>query len=126
MVLQDARSEYQILPSGKDVGTECGETDPQYLKELVPLKRSLISDYDRCLSDASAFKGRSFRVGWGPGWNLIHSGSLISSKKISDNDDDADTEAEQPPSILFRGMSSASTKKSKKLQSSRYILKLFY
>lgn len=29
--------------------------------------------------DAGLFAGRSFRVGWGPGWTLAHCGDRLSS-----------------------------------------------
>uniref|UniRef100_A0A8C6U9S7 Nuclear pore complex protein Nup98-Nup96 n=1 Tax=Neogobius melanostomus TaxID=47308 RepID=A0A8C6U9S7_9GOBI len=40
----------------------------------VPLKESVT--YNKCalLMDAGLFQGRSFRVGWGPAWTLVHSG----------------------------------------------------
>ena len=28
--------------------------------------------------DAALFTGRSFRVGWGPGWTLVHCGDGLS------------------------------------------------
>ena len=31
------------------------------------------------LMDAGLFAGRSFRVGWGPGWTLAHCGDQLSS-----------------------------------------------
>lgn len=30
--------------------------------------------------DAGLFAGRSFRVGWGPGWTLAHCGQRLSSQ----------------------------------------------
>lgn len=30
--------------------------------------------------DAGLFAGRSFRVGWGPGWTLAHCGHRLSSQ----------------------------------------------
>ena len=31
------------------------------------------------MMDTGLFSTRSFRVGWGPGWTLAHSGSQLSS-----------------------------------------------
>lgn len=30
--------------------------------------------------DAGLFAGRSFRVGWGPGWTLVHCGERLGSE----------------------------------------------
>ncbi|KAL3043126.1 hypothetical protein OYC64_020945 [Pagothenia borchgrevinki] len=35
--------------------------------------------------DAALFRGRSFRVGWGPGWTLVHSGERVSSEEKNTN-----------------------------------------
>lgn len=36
--------------------------------------------------DAGLFAGRSFRVGWGPGWTLAHCGQWLSSKRLDEQD----------------------------------------
>ncbi|XP_041657844.1 nuclear pore complex protein Nup98-Nup96 isoform X2 [Cheilinus undulatus] len=45
----------------------------------VPLKESVTEGKGRLLMDAGLFAGRSFRVGWGPGWTLAHCGHQLSS-----------------------------------------------
>lgn len=48
------------------------------LHTLVPLDKSLVRGRSRLVADASLFMGRSFRVGWGPNWTLVHSGFQVS------------------------------------------------
>ncbi|XP_061558364.1 nuclear pore complex protein Nup98-Nup96 isoform X1 [Phycodurus eques] len=45
----------------------------------VPLEESITRGKENLLMDASLNAGRSFRVGWGPGWMLAHCGNLLSS-----------------------------------------------
>ncbi|XP_044227526.1 nuclear pore complex protein Nup98-Nup96 isoform X2 [Thunnus albacares] len=45
----------------------------------VPLKESVTQGKGGLLMDAGLFAGRSFRVGWGPGWTLAHCGHRLSS-----------------------------------------------
>ncbi|KAM9348606.1 nuclear pore complex protein Nup98-Nup96 [Symphorus nematophorus] len=45
----------------------------------VPLKESVTRGKGSLLMDAGLFAGRSFRVGWGPGWTLAHCGHRLSS-----------------------------------------------
>nr|XP_046267298.1 nuclear pore complex protein Nup98-Nup96 isoform X3 [Scatophagus argus] len=45
----------------------------------VPLKESVTQGKGGLLMDAGLFAGRSFRVGWGPGWTLAHCGHQLSS-----------------------------------------------
>ncbi|XP_040006276.1 nuclear pore complex protein Nup98-Nup96 isoform X3 [Xiphias gladius] len=45
----------------------------------VPLKESVTLGKGGLLMDAGLFAGRSFRVGWGPGWTLAHCGHRLSS-----------------------------------------------
>ncbi|KAK1875220.1 Nuclear pore complex protein Nup98-Nup96 [Dissostichus eleginoides] len=51
----------------------------------VPLKDSITQGKGSLLMDAALFRGRSFRVGWGPGWTLVHSGERISSEEKNTN-----------------------------------------
>ncbi|MFT7818437.1 nuclear pore complex protein Nup98-Nup96-like [Arapaima gigas] len=44
---------------------------------LVPLPSSVTLGKGKLLMDAALFVGRSFRVGWGPGWVLAHSGDHL-------------------------------------------------
>ncbi|XP_071361953.1 nuclear pore complex protein Nup98-Nup96 isoform X2 [Trachinotus anak] len=45
----------------------------------VPLKESVTLGKGGLLMDVGLFVGRSFRVGWGPGWTLAHCGHQLSS-----------------------------------------------
>uniref|UniRef100_A0A8C7JX49 Nuclear pore complex protein Nup98-Nup96 n=1 Tax=Oncorhynchus kisutch TaxID=8019 RepID=A0A8C7JX49_ONCKI len=40
----------------------------------------------RLLMDAALFTGRSFRVGWGPGWTLVHCGDRLSGAGDKEQD----------------------------------------
>ncbi|KAF7643759.1 hypothetical protein LDENG_00234110 [Lucifuga dentata] len=44
----------------------------------VPLKDSVTVGKGGLLMDVGLFAGRSFRVGWGPGWTLAHCGQRLS------------------------------------------------
>ncbi|KAK9402698.1 nuclear pore complex protein Nup98-Nup96 [Crotalus adamanteus] len=44
---------------------------------LVPLKKSVAYGKGRLLKDMALFMGRSFRVGWGPNWILVHGGDRL-------------------------------------------------
>uniref|UniRef100_A0A8C1PTZ0 Nuclear pore complex protein Nup98-Nup96 n=1 Tax=Cyprinus carpio TaxID=7962 RepID=A0A8C1PTZ0_CYPCA len=44
----------------------------------VPLESSITLGKGRLLMDAALFRGRSFRVGWGPNWTLVHCGDQLS------------------------------------------------
>lgn len=56
----------------------------QDLRTLVPAKDSTSAGHQRCLCDHGLFLGRSFRVGWGPNWTLVHSGAQISPSSSSE------------------------------------------
>uniref|UniRef100_A0A671UZE6 Nuclear pore complex protein Nup98-Nup96 n=1 Tax=Sparus aurata TaxID=8175 RepID=A0A671UZE6_SPAAU len=45
----------------------------------VPLKESVTQGKGSLLMDAGLFVGRSFRVGWGPGWTLAHCGQRLTA-----------------------------------------------
>ncbi|KAM9781649.1 nuclear pore complex protein Nup98-Nup96 isoform X2 [Syngnathus typhle] len=45
----------------------------------VPLEESIAQGKGNLLMDTSLYVGRSFRVGWGPGWTLAHCGHSLSS-----------------------------------------------
>ena len=44
---------------------------------LVPKKDSLVNGKENLIADAGLVMGRSFRVGWGPGFVLVHSGTPL-------------------------------------------------
>ena len=53
------------------------------LSLLPPLERSALRDKTHSIADAGLSMGRSFRVGWGPNWTLVHSGFPLSRSSQS-------------------------------------------
>lgn len=49
----------------------------------VPLDNSVTQGKGRLLMDAALYMGRSFRVGWGPNWTLVHCGNPLSTSSES-------------------------------------------
>ncbi|XP_075436680.1 nuclear pore complex protein Nup98-Nup96 isoform X3 [Ascaphus truei] len=45
---------------------------------LGPLDKSVAAVRGQLLMDVALFMGRSFRVGWGPNWTLVHNGDKLS------------------------------------------------
>ncbi|XP_075994030.1 nuclear pore complex protein Nup98-Nup96 isoform X2 [Genypterus blacodes] len=52
----------------------------------VALEDSVTQGKGRLLMDAGLFAGRSFRVGWGPGWTLAHCGQRLSATETKQLD----------------------------------------
>uniref|UniRef100_A0A8D0HTZ6 Nuclear pore complex protein Nup98-Nup96 n=1 Tax=Sphenodon punctatus TaxID=8508 RepID=A0A8D0HTZ6_SPHPU len=52
---------------------------------LVPLEKSIAYGKGKLLMDMALFMGRSFRVGWGPNWTLVHSGDWLSGSSESED-----------------------------------------
>uniref|UniRef100_A0A8C7HY47 Nuclear pore complex protein Nup98-Nup96 n=1 Tax=Oncorhynchus kisutch TaxID=8019 RepID=A0A8C7HY47_ONCKI len=52
----------------------------------VDLENSVTLGKGRLLMDAALFTGRSFRVGWGPGWTLVHCGDGLSGAGDKEQD----------------------------------------
>lgn len=48
---------------------------------LVPKKDSLVNGKENLIADAGLMMGRSFRVGWGPGFVLVHSGTPLGKQQ---------------------------------------------
>ncbi|CAL1530884.1 unnamed protein product [Lymnaea stagnalis] len=44
---------------------------------ILHVKDSILYRNQHSFVDAACFMGRSFRVGWGPSWKVVHSGSLL-------------------------------------------------
>lgn len=104
LMLREPRCEYLALPSGKDVGQESGYVPPQHEASSVPLSSSLMAGLHNCMADMGAFMGRSFRVGWGPGWTLAHIGPALSHSLGQEQVEEAPTQSSSPPpSFLFLG-----------------------
>ncbi|XP_071536079.1 nuclear pore complex protein Nup98-Nup96-like [Panulirus ornatus] len=124
-LLRDPRSEYEVLPSGCDVGREVGHIPPQHQTTIIPLASSLMDGLDHCLSDMGAFMGRSFRVGWGPGWKLVHAGSLLVPSAMDEDDEAGGLNMivnEPPPAFLCMGSLTTETKTAASTDSPKYNL----
>ncbi|KAK2556110.1 Nuclear pore complex protein Nup98-Nup96 [Acropora cervicornis] len=83
-----ASSSPMLLPSAigtaLDVGIKVVGARNQF--GLVPKEDSLVSHKENLVGDVGLMMGRSFRVGWGPGFVLVHCGAPLGShKKISGN-----------------------------------------
>lgn len=73
--------EYMLLESGMTpqdyqqsvVGSRVPKVIPMVTESFTYQKQGL-------LVDAGLFMGRAFRVGWGPGWTLAHSGDIVQPK----------------------------------------------
>ena len=48
---------------------------------LVPKEDSLVNRKENLVGDAGLMMGRSFRVGWGPGFVLVHSGTPLGKRE---------------------------------------------
>jgi nuclear pore complex protein Nup98-Nup96 len=55
------------------VGARVEKVIPSITESFTHMKQKL-------LVDAGMFMGRSFRVGWGPGWTLAHCGDIVQPK----------------------------------------------
>lgn len=53
------------------------------LEAPMPRKISVTLGKGRLLMDAALYMGRSFRVGWGPNWTLVHCGEPLSTAQES-------------------------------------------
>lgn len=78
------RRQPTVLPS-RQPSVSMPHSIPTAMKTIwpVPLKKSLTHKKQNLLVDAGLMMGRSFRVGWGPNWTLVHSGSEISERTDS-------------------------------------------
>ncbi|XP_041440603.1 nuclear pore complex protein Nup98-Nup96 isoform X1 [Xenopus laevis] len=60
-------------------------------QELVPLEKSVTHGRGSLLIDMGLFMGRSFRVGWGPNWTLVHNGDKLTERLNAEEDQNMDT-----------------------------------
>ena len=76
------------LPSGRSPSDDdfLGHADLQSISvnrqrslPPVPMENSVTRGKQRLVGDAGLMLGRSFRVGWGPGWRFAHCGSAVGS-----------------------------------------------
>ncbi|XP_025085972.1 nuclear pore complex protein Nup98-Nup96-like [Pomacea canaliculata] len=67
--------EHKLLASGMTARDVPHKIVGLRIEHEVPhVQESLMYDKQKLSMDSACFMGRSFRVGWGPGWTLIHSG----------------------------------------------------
>ncbi|KAG0722886.1 Nuclear pore complex protein Nup98-Nup96 [Chionoecetes opilio] len=121
--LHEPRTEYQLMPSGREEGQEAGHVPPQHQAVLVPLADSLQGDILHCQADMGAFMGRSFRVGWGPGWSLAHIGPALALSHGVGAGEEEEGDASQsspPPSFLFVGSLATQPRVARDVEGPRY------
>lgn len=82
-VIPAAPSSPMMLPSAigsaMDIGIKVVGARNQF--GLVPKKDSLVNGKENLIADAGLMMGRSFRVGWGPGFVLVHSGTPLGKRE---------------------------------------------
>lgn len=127
--LRDPRSEYLLLQSGSDIGRESGHVPPQHQTALVPLESSLLSGKDHLSADMGAFMGRSFRVGWGPGWRFVHGGPKLTPTMMEEEDDlrivkENALSVPSPASFLFMGAAHSQPRMTATADAPRYNLSM--
>lgn len=73
--------EYMLLESGMTPQDYQKRSLVSRLSKVIPgVTESYQYNKQTLLVDAGLFMGRSFRVGWGPGWKLAHSGDIVQPK----------------------------------------------
>lgn len=78
--LHPPSSEHKLIASGmsaEDIPRKIVGLRVQH--EVPDIKESQMYDKQKLAIDAACFMGRSFRVGWGPGWTLVHAGASSSA-----------------------------------------------
>lgn len=75
-----APPEHVPIPSGMTQERPRLIVGSRIQRALPDIKQSFMYDKQQILHDAGCFMGRSFRVGWGPGWTLVHSGQPSETK----------------------------------------------
>ena len=74
--LHPPATEHKLVSSGMTVDDVPRKIVGLRVQHEVPdLRESLVYNRQKLSVDAGCFMGRSFRVGWGPGWTLVHAGS---------------------------------------------------
>ncbi|NXI48323.1 NUP98 protein, partial [Galbula dea] len=76
-------STFSIAPSIPEVQVKTVGVRRQ--RGLVPLESSITYGKGRLLLDMALFMGRSFRVGWGPNWALVHCGDQLSTSSEAED-----------------------------------------
>ncbi|XP_064636233.1 nuclear pore complex protein Nup98-Nup96-like isoform X2 [Lineus longissimus] len=71
-------SDHALLPSGMPQVEKIQTIVATNIRQkVIPLKKSLLHNKQHMIMDAASFMSRSFRVGWGPNWTLVHAGQPI-------------------------------------------------
>lgn len=127
--LHEPHTEYQLLPScwEQESGREePGHIPPQHRTDLIPMAESLQFGMHHCLADMAAFMGRSFRVGWGPGWALSHVGPALAVEQngvsgAGQGKELLPSSPTPPPSFLFVGSLASRPKVARAVEGPRYV-----
>ena len=69
----------RAISTAMDIGIKVVGSRNQF--GLVPKKDSLVDGKENLIADAGLMMGRSFRVGWGPGFVLVHSGTPLGKQE---------------------------------------------
>ncbi|XP_022797911.1 nuclear pore complex protein Nup98-Nup96-like [Stylophora pistillata] len=69
----------RAISTAMDIGIKVVGARNQF--GLVPKKDSLVDGKENLIADAGLMMGRSFRVGWGPGFVLVHSGTPLGKQE---------------------------------------------
>ncbi|XP_053400747.1 nuclear pore complex protein Nup98-Nup96-like [Mercenaria mercenaria] len=96
--------EYMLLESGMTQQDYQQRVVGSRVQKVIPMvTESFTYNKQALLVDAGLFMGRSFRVGWGPGWTLAHCGDIVQPE---------DLEEDKPTNTfsLFTGGQKRSTK----------------
>ena len=113
--LRDAKTEYELLSSQTRQQPE------------MPQPSKLISCLNDTLTQVTALKSCSFRVGWGPGWTMINPGQCLGNFQMQSTNGDSDDSGSPTSSYLFRGTSSrVDAVRATREISDRYYIFVFY
>lgn len=73
--------EYMLLESGMTAQDYQKRSLGSRISKVIPdTTESYQYNQQNLLVDAGLFMGRSFRVGWGPGWTIAHAGDIVQPK----------------------------------------------
>ncbi|XP_052793615.1 nuclear pore complex protein Nup98-Nup96-like [Mya arenaria] len=80
--LQPPVKEYMLLESGMSQHDYQKRALGSRVTKVIPtVTESVMYNKQALLVDAGLFMGRSFRVGWGPGWTLAHCGDPVQPRE---------------------------------------------
>ncbi|XP_041462451.1 nuclear pore complex protein Nup98-Nup96-like isoform X3 [Lytechinus variegatus] len=74
----DTRDQVPIMPAGMSPQEKIPKiVGARPHLSMAPLEDSVVFERHDHLADSGLMMGRSFRVGWGPNWTLVHSGKAV-------------------------------------------------